>query len=75
MFARFAMKSISEFATAPVLEHHTDLLGGNGHPLALYIFSSNKSEIQESEFCSLAALCQIDLLTTKKYLTTSTQVE
>jgi hypothetical protein len=56
MFARRAMKSIGEFATAPVLEHHTDLLSRNDHPLALYIFSSDKLEIQESKFCSLAAL-------------------
>ncbi len=50
------MKSIGEFATAPVLGHHTDLQSRKDHPLALYIFSSDKSEIQGSKFCSLAAL-------------------
>lgn len=50
------MKSIGEFGTAPVLGHHTDLQSRKDHPLALYIFSSDKSEIQESEFCSFDAL-------------------
>lgn len=50
------MKSIGEFVIAPVLDHRTDLQSRNDHPLALYIFSSDKSEIQEGEFCTLPAL-------------------